>query len=39
MKKKCRETALKKFNEETVANQYSAFYNELLAEKKNAPNS
>ncbi len=32
MKEKCRETALEKFNEETIANQYSAFYNELLAE-------
>ncbi|MGB5848611.1 MAG: glycosyltransferase family 4 protein [Ignavibacteriaceae bacterium] len=32
MKEKCRETALNKFNEETIANQYSAFYNELLTE-------
>jgi glycosyltransferase involved in cell wall biosynthesis len=39
MKEKCRETALNKFNEETIANQYSAFYNELLTEQTNAPNS
>jgi hypothetical protein len=35
---KCREIALKKFNEETVAHQYLAYYNELLAEKTNALN-
>jgi glycosyltransferase involved in cell wall biosynthesis len=32
MKEKCRKTALEKFNEGTIANQYSVFYNELLAE-------
>ena len=39
MKVKCRETALNKFNEETIAHQYSAYYNELLVEQTNAPNS
>jgi len=38
MKQKCRDTALEKFNEETIANQYSAYYNELLAEQSNALN-
>ncbi len=38
MKEKCRDTALEKFNEETIANQYSAYYKELLAEQTNAPN-
>ncbi len=38
MKEKCRETALEKFNEETIANQYSEYYKELLAEQTNAPN-
>lgn len=38
MKEKCRETALEKFNEETIANQYSAYYKELLAQHTNAPN-
>ena len=38
MKEKCRETALEKFNEESIANQYSAYYNELLADQTNAPN-
>jgi len=39
MGKKCRETALDKFNEETIAHQYSEYYNKLLAEQTNAPNS
>jgi glycosyltransferase involved in cell wall biosynthesis len=38
IKEKCRETALEKFNEETIANQYSAYYKKLLAEQTNAPN-
>jgi glycosyltransferase involved in cell wall biosynthesis len=38
MKVKCRETALNKFNEESIAKQYSAYYSELLAEQTNAPN-
>jgi glycosyltransferase involved in cell wall biosynthesis len=38
MKVKCRETALNKFSEETIANQYSAYYNELLGKKTNSPN-
>jgi len=32
MREKCRNDALEKFNETTIVNQYSAFYNELLAE-------
>jgi len=32
MRNNCRETALAKFNEATIANQYSAYYNEVLAE-------
>lgn len=32
MKKKCRETALEKFNETTIGNQYLEFYKEVLAE-------
>ncbi len=38
MKQKCREIAIEKFTEETIADQYSAFYNELLAEQTNALN-
>jgi len=32
MREKCRNDALEKFNETNIVNQYSAFYNELLAE-------
>lgn len=32
MREKCRNDALEKFNETTIVNQYSTFYNELLAE-------
>ena len=38
MREKCREIAIEKFNEKTITDQYSEFYNEVLAEKTNALN-
>lgn len=38
MGEKSRETALEKFSEETIADQYSGYYKQVLAEKTNAPN-